>query len=216
MAYCKLLQMEQKAMQPDHLQPSAFTLATARMHEVMGTGWYSFALYQATKHNGTLFWIAPEKSNQTLLPDGLPRNVAHRLHLIRPKNERDLLWSIEETLRSSAVDLVIAEPQKPLSLTAGRRMQLAAEKGQTTGLIFVREGQGSNACETRWKCHPLADQYGNLTLHHWQLIRNKRGIIGDWTVSWNGETDTINMVPSARQRYRTQETTDHRAVRAGS
>ncbi len=203
-------------MQPEPQQPSIFALATARMHEVMGAGWYSFALFQATKHTGTLFWIAPEKSVQTLLPTGLPRSVTHRLHLIRPKNERDLLWSIEETLRSAAVDLVIAEPQKPLSLTAGRRMQLAAEKGQTTGLIFVQEGQGSNACETRWKCHPLAARYGNLTLHHWQLIKNKSGIIGDWTVSWNGETDTVNMVSSARQRYRTQETADQRTIRVGS
>ena len=61
---------------------------------------------------------------------GLPRGVGERLHLFRPSGETNLLWCIEEALRADPVSLVIAEPEKPLSLTAGRRLQLAAEAGR--------------------------------------------------------------------------------------
>ena len=65
--------------------------------------------------------------------NGLPEGVGARLHLIRPEGEVDLLWCVEEALRSAPIALVIAEPEKPLSLTAGRRLQLAAEAGRKGG-----------------------------------------------------------------------------------
>ena len=131
---------------------------------------------------------------------GLPREVGERLHLLRPAGETDLLWCVEEALRAAPVGLVVAEPAKPLSLTAGRRFQLAAEAGNTTGLMLIREGAGSNATETRWLCEPMAGAMGS-TLHRWSLIKNKRGTTGSWILGWNGETAAVDMVSALGERH---------------
>ncbi len=185
-------------------------LAGGRVHEAEGIGRHSFALLQAARCSGPLIWVIPGHAPHSPLLSGLPGGVGARLHLIRPAHETDLLWAVEEALRSPAVALVIAEPEKPLSLTAGRRLQLAAKAGQTTGLMLIREGQGSNAAETRWHCAPVADGVADgerdSTLHHWQLTKNKRGTTGNWTVHWNGETAAVHLVSAAGERHGAAET----------
>ena len=136
---------------------------------------------------------------------GLPRGVGERLHLLRPTGETDLLWCVEEALRAAPVSLVIAEPEKPLSLTAGRRLQLAAEAGRTTGLMLIHQDAGSNATETRWHCEPRAGSAADSTLHQWTLNKNKRGTLGSWTLNWNGASAAFHMVSEARERHEPEE-----------
>lgn len=176
-----------------------FRLASARAHEAEGPGRRAFALFQMARHPGHLVWILPAHAPETPMLSGLPRGVGERLILLRPTGETDLLWSVEETLRSRAVALVVAEPQQPLSLTAGRRLQLAAEAGGTTGLMLIRQGAGSNAAESRWRCAPLASM-PDSTLHRWSLIKNKRGTLRDWTLHWNGASAAFDLVSPAGQR----------------
>ena len=99
---------------------------------------------------------------------------------------------------------VIAAPQKPLSLTAGRRLQLAAEAGRSTGLLMVRDGMGSNAAQTRWHCSPEwgAPEWGaqDSTLQRWSLIKNKEGTLGDWCVGWNEKARVVSVVSPVGQR----------------
>jgi protein ImuA len=121
--------------------------------------------------------------------------------VLTPKGETDLLWCVEEALRAAPVGLVIAEPQQPLTLTAGRRLQLAAEAGRTTGLMLIREGQGSNATETRWHCEPVPAATADSTLHYWSINKNKSGTTRSWTVDWNGASAAVHMVSEARQRH---------------
>lgn len=64
--------------------------------------------------------------------------------------------------------LTIAGPEKPLSLTAGRRMQPAAETRGSAGLMLIHEGTGSNAAETRWDCAPMPGTAADSTLHRWR------------------------------------------------
>lgn len=175
-------------------------LMGARVHEAQGRGRRAFALFQAARHPGKVVWIQPDHAPQMLLPMGLPEGLPARLILLRPKGETDLLWSLEETLRAAPVALVIAEPEKPLSLTAGRRLQLAAEAGRTTGLVLVRDGQGSHAAETRWLCEPRAGMAADSTLHEWCLIKNKKGTIGRWVVNWNGASAAVHMVSATGER----------------
>lgn len=175
-----------------------FSLAPARVHEAEGSGRSSFALFQASRHPGPLFWILPQHEPLRPMARGLPAGIGERLHLIETRSETDLLWAIEEALRARPSGLVIGEPAKPLSLTAGRRLQLAAEAGQTTGLLLIREGQGCNAAETRWKCDPAAGA-ADSTRHQWSLNKNKSGTIGLWTVQWDGATTACHMVSEAGQ-----------------
>lgn len=175
-------------------------LRPMRVHEAGGRGRRSFALFQAARHQGPLVWIMPAHLPEQPLPAGLPAGVAERLHLLRPLGETDLLWCVEEVLRSPAVALVIAEPQQPLSLIAGRRLQLATEAGRSTGLLLIQQGGGSAASETGWQCEPAPGLEAS-TLHHWQLVKDKRGASGDWMLPWDGTTAAFHMVSEAGKRY---------------
>lgn len=183
-----------------------FTLRLARVHEAEGRGRRSFALLQAARHPGSLVWILPSHSPELPMLRGLPQSVGERLHLLRPDSETDLLWCVEEALRAAPISLVIAEPQKPMSLTAGRRLQLAAEAGRTTGLMLIREGAGSNATETRWHCAPVASPAADSTLHQWDLKKNKQGTLGNWILNWNGASAAVHMVSEARERHEPADT----------
>lgn len=193
-------------MRPEPAPTDPFDLRPRRVHEAEGRGRRAFALFQAARHPGPLVWIAPAHIPELPMLRGLPRGVGERLHLFRPSNETDLLWCVEEALRTAPLSLVIAEPQQPLSLTAGRRLQLAAEAGRTTGLMLIREGAGSNATETRWNCAPVASMAVDSTLHRWTLNKNKRGTIGIWTLNWNGTSAAVHMVSEARQRHEPADT----------
>jgi protein ImuA len=185
---------------PPRCQIDVLTLCPARVHEVQGRGRHAFAQFQAARHPGQLIWILPSNEPQRPMPRGLPAGLAERLLILTPKGETDLLWSLEEALRSSPPSLVVAEPEKPLSLTAGRRLQLAAEAGRTTGLILVHEGQGSNAAETRWHCEARPSDESDSTLHEWALIKNKKGTIGSWILDWNGASAAFHLVSAAGER----------------
>ena len=193
-------------MRPEPAPIDPFDLRARRVHEAEGRGRRAFALFQAVRHPGPLVWIAPAHIPELPMLRGLPRGVGERLHLLRPSGETDLLWCVEEALRAAPVSLVIAEPEKPLSLTAGRRLQLAAEAGRTTGLMLIREGAGSNATETRWNCEPMASLSPDSTLHHWSLSKNKKGTTGSWFLNWNGTTAAVHMVSEARQRHEPADT----------
>ncbi|WP_243645121.1 ImuA family protein [Rhodovulum euryhalinum] len=184
------------------------------MHEAEGSGRRAFAVFQAARHPGPLVWILPAHAPQMPMLPGLPPGIASRLHLLRPKGEIDLMWATEESLRAAPVGLVIAEPEKPLSLIAGRRLQLAAEAGQTTGLMLIREGAGSNAAETRWRCEPLATDAADSTLHRWSLIKNKKGTIGLRTLHWDGTSAAFDLVSTAGERHEPAPPPRPGAVRA--
>lgn len=183
-----------------------FDLHPRRVHEAEGRGRRAFALFQAARHPGPLVWIVPSHAPELPMLRGLPRGVGERLHLLRPTGETDLLWCVEEALRAAPVGLVIAEPSSPLSLTAGRRLQLAAEAGRTTGLMLIQQGAGSNATETRWACEPLASTAADSTLLRWSTNKNKKGTLGDWVVNWNGASAAFHMVSEACQRHEPADT----------
>ena len=189
----------------DRPAPTAdpFTLLHKRVHEAEGRGRRAFALFQAARHPGPLVWVLPAHAPDLPMLRGLPAGVGERLHLIRPMGETDLLWCVEECLRAAPVSLVIAEPDKPLSLTAGRRLQLAAEAGRTTGLMLIREGEGCPASETRWNCEPAAGP-SDSTLQRWSLSKNKKGTNGDWVIDWNGASAAFHMVSEAGERCEPQ------------
>jgi protein ImuA len=187
-------------MRFDAPSSDTFSLAKRRVHEAEGRGRRAFAVFQAARHSGPWVWIIPAHAVEIPMLRGLPQGVGERLHLLRPTNETDLLWCIEETLRAAPVALVIAEPSQPLSLTAGRRFQLAAEAGGTTGLMLIQTDAGSNATESRWKCEPQASD-ADSTLHHWICKKNKKRTLGNWVLNWNGASTAFHMVSEAGERH---------------
>ena len=181
-------------------------LTPFRVHEVGGAAAHAFAMAQAGVQagagfaSGTVVCIRAAHETDRLLPAGIARLLPPaRLMMVQAAGEVDLLWATEEALRSGAVGFVIAAPQKPLSLTAGRRLQLAAEAGRSTGLLIIRDGMGSNAAQTRWHCAP---EWGgrDSTLQRWSLIKNKEGTLGDWLVGWNEKARAVCVVSPVGQR----------------
>ena len=182
-----------------------FPLTKGRVHEAEGPGRRAFAVFQTLRHPGTVLWVLPAHEPQRPMLRGLPAGLSERLLLLTPKTETDLLWCVEEALRAAPVALVIAEPQQVLSLTAGRRLQLAAEAGQTTGLMLIRIGQGSSATQTRWRCDPVPATKADSTLHRWSLNKNKRGTSGNWVLNWHGASAAFDLVPETGERRQPAE-----------
>ncbi|MFT7057571.1 MAG: protein ImuA [Pseudorhodobacter sp.] len=179
---------------------SVFPLLNARCHEVCGAGAVAFAACVCGTAKGDVIWITGGWQTEVLNPLGLtPYCDPSRLLLARGPDQTDVLALGEEALRSGAVSLVVMEINKPLSLTVGRRLQLAAEAGKSTGLCLIPEGMGSNAAESRWQCAPLFDK-DDSTLWRWSLIKNKSGTIGSWDLRWNAEARHITVVSTPADR----------------
>lgn len=176
-----------------------YPLRHARVHETCGAGALAFAGVTGAQAQGDVLWVREGWRRDMLNPVGLslffdPR----RLLLVQAHNQTEVLAVAEEALRDGTLSLVVAEPGRPLGLTPGRRLQLAAEAGQTTGLCLTSEGMGSNAAETHWHCTPLHDtQALDSTLMHWELKKNKSGTCGAWNVRWDHAARRLDVVSPA-------------------
>jgi protein ImuA len=171
-----------------------FPLRRARAHEVTGPAAVTFAVIALCMGGSSGLWVREGWRSKQLHADGLAAFCdPGGLIFATGKDQRDVLAVAEEALRSGAVPMVVAELTGPLSLTAGRRLQLAAEAGQATGIFILPEGMGSNAAETRWRCIPLFDPEDS-TLQSWELIKNKSGTIGAWTILWDAQARRVIVV----------------------
>ncbi|WP_338048692.1 hypothetical protein [Phaeobacter porticola] len=144
-------------------------------------------------------WVREAWDPTQINPNGFAAFIAPSdLTLCNTKDQTQTLAVAEEALRSGAVSLVVVLLNKPLGLTEGRRLQLAARDGKSTGLAIIPEGMGSNAAETRWRCTPVFDPKHSpwdSTLQKWELIKNKSGTLGVWYVRWDPTSRRLIVVP---------------------
>ena len=144
-------------------------------------------------------WVRGGWDVTQINPNGFAEFIApSKLTFCNAKDQTQTLAVAEEALRAGAVSLVVMSLNKPLGLTQGRRLQLAARDGKSTGLAIIPEGMGSNATETRWHCTPVFGS-GDSTLQRWELIKNKSGTLGIWHVRWDPTSRRLIMVSPATQ-----------------
>lgn len=109
-----------------------------------------------------------------------------------PKS-RDVLWTMEEGLRCSAVAAVIGELRagaRGIDAVATRRLSLSAAAHGTLALILRTDpGDEPSAAATRWLIGPAPsafDPHGvgppRFAAH---LTRNRRGNLGSWILEWH-------------------------------
>ena len=159
----------------------------------------AFAVIVAAGMAGPFLWVREGWLADSLHPPGLlPFLDPARLLLARTGSHADTLAVAEEALRDGAVPLVVIEVTRPLDLREGRRLQLAAREGASTGLCLIPEGMGANAAETRWHAAPaVAAGEGDSTLLRWEIIKNKAGTLGAWHVRWDREAHCLHVVSPA-------------------
>ncbi|MCE8515696.1 hypothetical protein KBY31_03155 [Ruegeria pomeroyi] len=178
---------------------ASFPLRPGRVHEACGPLAVAMAAVTAAQVSG-LLWLRESWRPELINPLGLADYFdPARLLLAQTRDQTDTLAVAEESLRDGALPLVVIELTAPLSLTAGRRLQLAAKDGKTTGLCLIPEGMGSNAAETRWHCAPVFDP-SDSTLMRWEIIKNKSGTLGAWHVRWNRASRRLDLVSPVGQR----------------
>jgi protein ImuA len=154
------------------------TLARGRVHEFCGPARVTLAAFLLRETTGAVIWAHPGWQAERLFPDGLQRHAdPGRIIFASARRPEDLLWTMEEALRSGAAPLVVAELTAPPALTPVRRLHLAAEAGAEAaghagrpaplGLLLTPEAGGAAGVESRW--HLAACHDG--TARAWRLAR---------------------------------------------
>ena len=151
------------------------------LHEIVGgEAAYGFAAALAARlagdAGGVLWCLRPRATFDAgdLHGPGLVRFGLKpgRLILAHARNQADLLWAMEEGLRSGAPAAVLGEVTG-IGLTASRRLQLAAEASGVTALLLHRPdtkrgpdtGQAKfSAAVTHWRVTPVSSNPAGISL----------------------------------------------------
>lgn len=137
-----------------------------------------------------ILWAVPWTAPETLYGPGLAQAglATDQLIITRARKPAELLWTMEEALRSGALSTVVGEPEGRLTLTASRRLQLAAEAGGGFGFLLGAEDDGvaPSALHSRWRAAPLPsgiDADGTVSRRLGiTLLRHRAGATGHWEV----------------------------------
>ncbi|MHB1060073.1 MAG: ImuA family protein [Rhodanobacter sp.] len=124
-----------------------------------------------------------------------------RLILVETAKPADLLWTMEEGLRCAGLMAVVGEIDR-LDLTAGRRLQLAAEAGGVTGLVLRHSAwtraDGASATTSRWRVSTRPRIGPGPACWRVELLRYRGGRPRDWQVEWRDETGTLALAAAFR------------------
>jgi protein ImuA len=201
-------------------------LPTTGLHEIFGdpaaVGFTAILINKLVKNSDTpILWC---QRGHDLYGHGLAEFGIDpdRLILVKGKNDNEILWAMEEGLRSAGIAGVIGRPYK-IPPIAGRRLQLAAEENGVPGLLlrpqdYYKKPQGvvpTNAALTRWHVTTapsitpasglgLSPPKWNLELQRYrysalnlQKQKNKQRIarrVTAWQVEWCHETGDLSVV----------------------
>jgi protein ImuA len=130
-----------------------------------------------------------------------------RLLIVETETDKDVLWTIEDALRSEARPAVVAAAiSGNLDLTVSRRLNLAAA-AHATPLLLLRtlSAAGTSAAATRWRiaAAPAArDRFGTFASPRWRvaLERCRNGRPGQWLIEWTHVAHCFRLVESVADR----------------
>jgi protein ImuA len=198
-------------------------IAAAREAEIAAATLFALALARRTRR--AMAWIAEDFG---LAESGTPYGpglddlgfAPERLIAVTAAKARDVLWAMEEALACSGIGTAIGEirsRERGVDLTATRRLSLAASRRDNLALLLCTvPGTEASAAATRWVVGaapsartPHGTGPPRLRL---DLVRNRRGPLGSWTVEWNRVERCLDLPPAHRERL--AEAVVHRPHRA--
>jgi protein ImuA len=114
-----------------------------------------------------------------------------RIIFIEARNQKDILWVMEESLKCNGLAAVIGEVYD-FGFTVSRRLQLSIEKSRVTGFILHHHKGSLNttAAVARWKITSLPslikDKMPGVGFPRWQieLLKVRNGHAGTWEMEW--------------------------------
>ena len=115
------------------------------------------------------------------------------LVLARGRRPEDVLWQLEEGLRSGAVAAAVGDGVVP-DLTASRRLQLAAEAAGTPAIILLPPTAPApqSVALTRWRI-TSRPSLGGRPVWNLDLQRCRGGTPARWCVEWDDETVALSL-----------------------
>lgn len=143
------------------------------------------------RKDGVCLWIS---TSRAFFPPAIKTFGVEpdRIIFVNVKRDRDILWAMEEALKSEGLAAAVAELRE-MDFVQSRRLQLAVEKSQVTG--FVLRGNplkvGNTACAARWQIRPLPSKtepgMPGLGFPRWQveLLKVRNGNPGCWEMEWS-------------------------------
>ncbi len=151
-------------------------------------GFIAGLLNQLVTQDGVIFWVGQRR---TLFPPALQSFGLHpdKIVFLDVKNEKHILWSMEEALKCGALTAVIGEV-KNISFTASRRLQLAVEQSEVCGFLLCHSSSlpSATASVSRWKVTSLPgyveDDLPGVGFPQWrvELLRIRNGRPGVWDI----------------------------------
>ncbi|MBS1104355.1 ImuA family protein [Gluconobacter sp. Dm-62] len=207
-------------------------LALGALHEVAGGGndalhgaaAAQFCADIAARTRGRVLWIVTRQDMfaPSLKQVGLS---ARRIIYVEAGSDIDVLACFEEGLRHGGLGAVVGEVSR-LSMTASRRLQLAAETSGSLGIAIRRRRQSGDADDfgqptasvTRWRVSVLPS--GSLPVpgvgcSHWrlELVRARAGGCTDFEVEACDGKGRLSL-PAALVDQSDQEAAGERRARA--
>jgi protein ImuA len=166
-------------------------LSEAPENAAASAGFIAGLLNALMQQEGACLWIS---TCRTLFPPALKAFGIEpdRVIFVDLRQERDVLWVMEEALKCEGLSAVIAEVRE-ISLTASRRLQLTVEKSKVTGFILRNDPRklSTTACVARWKISSfpsvLDGDMPGVGFPRWnvELLKVRNGNPGSWIMEWS-------------------------------
>ncbi len=240
-----IARLERSAVAPDAPPPLPFGigpvdaalgggLACGALHEVAGSGAdihhgaaaAQFAAGILARLHGPVLWVL---ERHDLFAPGLAAAGLHPDRVVYAQaGKRDALLVMEEGLRHRGLAGVATEFSGRISLSASRRLQLAAEATGVTALLLRRPGNGeaelvgAMAAVTRWRIGalpsappiPEAPDVPGLGRARWKLdlLRCRGGRPGSWMVEACDASGRLDLVAPLADRPAAQNPRERRAA----
>ncbi|MCX2574151.1 ImuA family protein [Pedobacter sandarakinus] len=169
-------------------------LADNQEEAAASEGFIAGILAKLMQHGNCCLWIS---RNRKLFPPSLETFGVDPQHIIFIDlyYNKQILWVMEEALKCEGIACVIAEISD-VGFAQSRRLQLATEKSQVTGILLRKEAKfalSATTCTARWQIKPKPshcfDYVPGVGNPCWEvnLLKVKNGQGGQFFIEWSGD-----------------------------